>query len=65
MAQQEEPSPCVTSKSAEARFVREAKIQALLQHPAIVPVHDLGRDADGRSYFTMGRLGGATLERLL
>ena len=53
------------SKSAEARFVREAKIQALLQHPAIVPVHDLGRDADGRSYFTMDRLGGVTLERLL
>src|SRR4051812_37175319 len=53
------------SKSAEARFVREAKIQALLQHPAIVPVHDLGRDADGRSYFTMDRLGGVTLEQLL
>jgi eukaryotic-like serine/threonine-protein kinase len=54
-----EPSP-----DAEARFLREAKIQARLQHPAIVPVHELGRDADGRPYFTMKRLAGSTLEEL-
>jgi serine/threonine-protein kinase len=49
---------------AETRFLREAKIQARLQHPAIVPVHELGRDADGRPYFTMKRLAGVTLEQL-
>ncbi|HEY0992500.1 MAG TPA: serine/threonine-protein kinase, partial [Kofleriaceae bacterium] len=49
---------------AETRFLREAKIQARLQHPAIVPVHELGRDADGRPYFTMKRLAGLTLEEL-
>src|ERR1041384_8272355 len=49
---------------AETRFLREAKIQARLQHPAIVPVHELGRDADGRPYFTMKRLAGQTLEQL-
>jgi serine/threonine-protein kinase len=49
---------------AELRFLREAKIQARLQHPAIVPVHELGRDADGRPYFTMKRLAGVTLEAL-
>jgi serine/threonine protein kinase len=49
---------------AETRFLREAKIQARLQHPAIVPVHELGRDADGRPYFTMKRLAGHTLEEL-
>src|SRR5580765_508961 len=38
---------------ATARFLREAKIQARLDHPAIVPVHALGEDADGRPYFTM------------
>src|SRR6185295_14647548 len=43
---------------AETRFLREAKIQARLQHPSIVPVHELGRDADGRLYFTMKRLAG-------
>jgi eukaryotic-like serine/threonine-protein kinase len=43
------------------RFLREAKIQARLEHPAIVPIHELGRDADGRPYFTMKRLTGTTL----
>jgi eukaryotic-like serine/threonine-protein kinase len=52
------------SVDAESRFLREAKIQARLQHPAIVPVHELGRDADGRPYFTMKRLAGKTLEEL-
>ena len=50
---------------AVARFLREAKIQARLDHPAIVPVHELGRDADGRPYFTMKRLAGTTLEAVL
>jgi eukaryotic-like serine/threonine-protein kinase len=49
---------------SETRFLREAKIQARLQHPAIVPVHELGRAADGRPYFTMKRLAGETLEEL-
>jgi len=50
---------------AEDRFLREAKIQARLEHPAIVPVHELGRDACGRPYFTMKRLAGVTLAELL
>jgi hypothetical protein len=50
---------------AETRFLREAKVQARLQHPAIVPVHELGRATDGRPYFTMKRLAGVTLHQLL
>jgi serine/threonine-protein kinase len=46
---------------AVARFLREAKIQALLDHPAIVPVYELGQDAQGLPYFTMKRLAGVTL----
>src|SRR5438270_8328547 len=47
------------------RFLREAKIQARLDHPAIVPVYELGHDAEGFPYFTMKRLAGTTLlERL-
>jgi serine/threonine-protein kinase len=53
------------SAEAIARFLREARIQARLDHPAIVPVHQLGRDADGRPYFTMKRLTGVTLDRLI
>ena len=47
--------------SLVARFVREAKIQAKLDHPAIVPVHELGADADGQPFFVMKRLAGTTL----
>src|SRR5439155_8110480 len=53
------------SPEAIERFLREAKIQARLDHPAIVPVHELGRDADGRPYFTMKRLAGVTLAEQL
>jgi serine/threonine-protein kinase len=47
------------------RFLREAKIQARLDHPAIAPVHQLGYDSDGLPYFTMKRVGGSTLAALL
>ncbi|MEZ4400263.1 MAG: protein kinase [Kofleriaceae bacterium] len=50
---------------ATARFLREARIQARLDHPAVVPVYQLGHDADGQPYFTMKRLAGVTLERVL
>ena len=30
-----------------ARFFREARVQGALEHPAVVPVHDLGIDRDG------------------
>jgi hypothetical protein len=53
------------SADAVARFIREAKIQARLDHPAIVPVHELGRDDDGLPYFTMKRLNGTTLHARL
>jgi serine/threonine-protein kinase len=53
------------SPEAVARFLREAKIQAQLDHPAIVPVHELGADSEGRPFFTMKRLAGTTLERRL
>jgi len=47
------------------RFLREAKIQARLDHPAIVPVHALGTDAAQNPYFTMKRLVGTTLSARL
>jgi serine/threonine-protein kinase len=53
------------SENEIGRFMREAQIQACLDHPAIVPVHELGSDAEGRPYFTMRRLSGTTLAALL
>jgi len=53
-----------TGEAIEA-FMREAKIQARLDHPAIVPVYELGRDDAGNPYFTMKRLAGTTLHELL
>lgn len=47
------------------RFLREARIQARLDHPAIVPVYDIGVDDDGLEYFTMKRAVGLTLEEIL
>src|ERR1043165_7019436 len=47
------------------RFVREAKIQGCLDHPAIPPVHELGWDADGRPFLVMKRLSGTTLAMIL
>jgi len=44
-----------------SRFVREAQITAQLDHPNIVPVHELGTDASGNRYFTMKRVEGRTM----
>jgi serine/threonine-protein kinase len=56
----------VGSKSDVARrFLREARVQGQLEHPAIVPVYDLGRDPSGTAYFTMKRVRGKTLEAIL
>ncbi len=53
------------SEVAVARFLREAKIQGRLDHPAIVPVHELCRDDEGRPYFVMKQLTGTTLGDVL
>ncbi|HVJ95061.1 MAG TPA: bifunctional serine/threonine-protein kinase/formylglycine-generating enzyme family protein [Labilithrix sp.] len=36
-----------------ARFVEEARITAQLEHPAIIPIYDLGTGPDGAPYYTM------------
>lgn len=46
-------------------FVREARVTGQLEHPNIVPVHELGLDPEGRIYFTMKRVDGKTIADLV
>jgi hypothetical protein len=48
-----------------ARFEREARITARLEHPGIVPIHDAGRTADGTPFYVMRRIDGQPLDRLI
>lgn len=50
---------------AERRFLDEARITGQLQHPGIPPVHEVGRLADGRPFFSMKLIVGRTLTELL
>ena len=49
---------------ALARFLEEAQLTGQLDHPGIVPVHELGLDPEGRVYFTMKLVKGKTLKRV-
>jgi len=49
------------SPRAVARFLREASVQGRLEHPAIVPVHEIGRDSDGLPFFVMKKLAAMSL----
>jgi eukaryotic-like serine/threonine-protein kinase len=53
-----------TGASTE-RFLREARVQGQLEHPSIVPVYECGVRPDGREYFTMKRVRGATLHDVI
>ncbi len=47
---------------APPRMVREARILAELEHPGIVPIHDVGQLADGRIFYTMKLVKGSRLD---
>jgi len=53
------------STEQHLRFVREAAVLGRLAHPNIVPVHDLGRDADGQLYYSMKLVKGRTLQDII
>lgn len=48
-----------------AKFINEARITALLEHPFIVPIHDIGLDSNMAPYFVMTHLTGMILSTLL
>ena len=51
--------------SERQRFIEEAQIAAQLEHPHIVPIHELDLTHDGDLYFTMKLIEGHTLSELL
>jgi formylglycine-generating enzyme required for sulfatase activity len=48
-----------------ARFIEEAQVTGQLEHPGVVPVHELGVDEQGRLYFTMRLIRGCDLREVL
>ena len=50
---------------ATERFLEEAQITGRLEHPGIVPVHELAKDNDGQPFFTMRRIRGRSLKELI
>ena len=53
------------NKGALSRFIEEAQVGAQLQHPNIVPIHELGVLPDGRYYFTMKEIRGIEFTELI
>ncbi|HQR07205.1 MAG TPA: protein kinase [Gemmatales bacterium] len=47
------------------RFFAEAKITAQLQHPGIVPIHEIGGEDEGFTFYTMNMVGGDTLAQAI
>lgn len=48
-----------------ARFIEEVKTIGQLDHPNIIPIHDVGLDADGQHFFTMKYIQGETLAEII
>src|SRR5262249_42609404 len=49
----------------KSRFVEEAQITGQLEHPNIVPVHELGIDGQDRLFFAMKMVKGHSLAQIL
>jgi serine/threonine-protein kinase len=53
------------SPHSVARFVDEVRTVGRLEHPNIVPIHDVGVDADGALFFVMKYVDGETLGSII
>ncbi len=50
------------NRENRARFIVEAEITGRLEHPGVVPVYGLGRDAEGRPFYAMRLVKGQSLK---
>ncbi len=53
------------SRDGIARFIAEAQITAQLEHPSVVPVHEIGIMPGGMPYFSMKLVKGRSLDDLI
>jgi len=54
-----------TDGDLASRLIREARVLAALEHPGIVPVHDVGTLADGRVFYIMKFVEGKRLDNYI
>ncbi len=54
-----------STEDAALRFAREAMITANLQHPAIVPVYEVGRWTNGQPFYAMKLVSGRPLDQVI
>ena len=59
------PRELVNNLITRARFKRELKLIASLEHPAIVPVYDVGGEDDQQPFFVMRYMSGGSLADLI
>ena len=53
------------SEKHRLRFLEEAQVTGQLEHPNIVPIHELGKDSQDNLYFTMKLVKGRSLGEIL
>jgi len=59
------PRELLNNLVTRARFKRELKLVASLEHPAIVPVYDVGGEDDHQPYFVMRYMSGGSLSDMI
>ncbi len=52
-------------RDQQDRFLVEAQVTGQLEHPGIVPVHELGTTEDGQPYYVMKFVRGRTLKKVM
>lgn len=60
-----EGTPTRDGSQRTSRFLEEAQVTGQLEHPGIIPVHEMGLDASGRLFFTMRLVKGSTLGEVI
>ncbi|MBQ9770564.1 MAG: serine/threonine protein kinase [Lentisphaeria bacterium] len=57
--------PRVNDPEENRKFLEEARLTARLEHPNIVPVHEVGTTSEGKPYFVMKLASGLTLAKII